>query len=39
METLVNVGDLMHDIGFGPETSIEDGSYHFIAWYRGHCNA
>jgi UDP-glucuronate 4-epimerase len=35
-ETFADVGDLMRDIGFRPETSIEDGIRHFVAWYRGH---
>ena len=28
----------MRDIGFRPETLIEDGSRDFVAWYRGHYN-
>jgi UDP-glucuronate 4-epimerase len=35
-ETFADVGDLMRDIGFRPETSIEDGIRGFVAWYRGH---
>ena len=35
-ETFADVGDLMRDIGFRPETSIEDGIRNFVAWYRGH---
>jgi UDP-glucuronate 4-epimerase len=35
-ETFADVGDLMRDIGFKPETSIEDGIRHFVAWYREH---
>jgi UDP-glucuronate 4-epimerase len=35
-ETFADVGDLMRDVGFSPETSIEDGIRDFVAWYRGH---
>jgi UDP-glucuronate 4-epimerase len=35
-ETFADVGDLMRDVGFAPQTSIEDGIADFIAWYRGH---
>ena len=35
-ETFADVGDLMRDVGFAPETSIEDGIRDFVAWYRGH---
>ena len=35
-ETFADVGDLMRDVGFRPETSIEDGIHSFVAWYRGH---
>jgi UDP-glucuronate 4-epimerase len=33
-ETFADVGDLMRDVGFRPETSIEDGIRDFVAWYR-----
>ena len=36
METFADVGDLMRDIGFRPQTSIEDGIRDFVAWYRDH---
>jgi UDP-glucuronate 4-epimerase len=36
METFADVGDLMRDTGFKPQTSIEDGIHDFVAWYRGH---
>lgn len=36
METFADVGDLMRDVGFRPQTSIEDGIRGFVAWYRGH---
>jgi UDP-glucuronate 4-epimerase len=35
-ETFADVGDLTRDIGFRPETSIEDGIRGFVAWYRDH---
>jgi UDP-glucuronate 4-epimerase len=36
METFADVGDLMRDVGFSPNTSIEDGIHDFVAWYRDH---
>ncbi len=36
LETFADIGDLMHDMGFRPETSIEDGIRDFVAWYRDH---
>ena len=36
LETFADVGNLMRDMGFRPETSIEDGIRDFVAWYRGH---
>ena len=35
-ETFADVGDLMRDVGFKPDTSIEDGIRGFVAWYRDH---
>jgi UDP-glucuronate 4-epimerase len=35
-ETFADVGDLMRDFGFRPDTSLEDGIHDFVAWYRGH---
>jgi UDP-glucuronate 4-epimerase len=35
-ETFADVGDLMRDFGFRPQTSIEDGISGFVAWYRDH---
>jgi len=35
-ETFADVGDLMRDVGFRPDTSIEDGIRGFVAWYREH---
>jgi UDP-glucuronate 4-epimerase len=36
LETFADVGDLMRDVGFRPQTSIEDGIRDFVAWYRDH---
>lgn len=36
-ETFADVGDLMRDVGFKPETSIEDGVRRFVVWYRDYC--
>lgn len=36
METFADVGDLTRDVGFRPETSIEDGIRDFVVWYRDH---
>jgi UDP-glucuronate 4-epimerase len=33
VETFSDVGDLMRDVGFRPQTSIEDGIRDFVAWY------
>ncbi|MCP9627134.1 NAD-dependent epimerase [Rhodopseudomonas palustris] len=35
-ETFADVDDLMRDVGFKPETAIEDGIRSFVAWYRSH---
>jgi len=35
-ETFADVGDLIRDVGFRPQTSLEDGIRGFVAWYRGH---
>lgn len=32
--TFADVDDLMHDVGFKPATSIEDGIRQFVTWYR-----
>ena len=34
-ETFADVGDLMREVGYRPETPIEDGLRNFVAWYRG----
>jgi UDP-glucuronate 4-epimerase len=35
-QTFADVGDLMRDVGFRPDTPIEDGIRGFVAWYRDH---
>ena len=35
-ETFADVAELMRDIGFRPQTSIEDGLRDFVAWYRNY---
>jgi len=32
--TYANVDDLVHDLGYKPETTIEQGIENFIAWYK-----
>jgi UDP-glucuronate 4-epimerase len=34
LETFADVDDLARDIGFKPQTSIEDGIEKFVAWFR-----
>ncbi len=34
--TFANVDDLVRDIGFRPDTSIEDGIQHFVDWYKSY---
>ena len=34
--TYANVDDLMNDVGFKPDTSIEDGIGAFVDWYRAY---
>ena len=36
IETFADIGDLIRDVGFTPQTSIEDGIAGFVAWYREH---
>ncbi len=36
METYADIDDLARDVGFAPQTSIEDGIRSFVAWYRDH---
>ncbi len=33
-ETYADVTDLMHDVGYKPETSVETGIARFVEWYR-----
>ncbi|PIP36838.1 MAG: capsular biosynthesis protein CpsI, partial [Desulfobacterales bacterium CG23_combo_of_CG06-09_8_20_14_all_52_9] len=32
--TYADIDDLAHDVGFKPETAIEDGIQRFVDWYR-----
>jgi UDP-glucuronate 4-epimerase len=32
--TYADIDDLMRDIGFRPDTPIEEGVHRFIAWFR-----
>ena len=34
METFADIDDLARDVGFKPQTSIEDGVRSFVSWYR-----
>jgi UDP-glucuronate 4-epimerase len=36
VETFADIGELMRDTGFAPQTSIEDGIREFVTWYRGY---
>ena len=36
LATYADIGDLTRDVGFRPQTSIEDGIRAFVAWYRDH---
>jgi UDP-glucuronate 4-epimerase len=33
-DTYANVEDLVNDLGYKPQTSVEDGVANFVAWYR-----
>jgi UDP-glucuronate 4-epimerase len=36
--TYANVDDLVREIDFKPQTSIEEGITNFVEWYRGYYN-
>ena len=36
--TYADIDDLMNDVGFKPDTSIEDGIARFVAWYKDYYN-
>ena len=36
LTTFADIDDLTREVGFRPETSIEDGVRAFVAWYRDH---
>jgi UDP-glucuronate 4-epimerase len=35
-DTYADVQDLVRDVGYKPETSVEQGVANFVAWYRGY---
>ncbi len=37
-DTYANVADLVDDIGYKPQTSVEDGVANFVEWYRDYYN-
>jgi len=39
LETYADVQDLMADVGFKPDTSVEEGLRRFVEWYRGYYGA
>ncbi|MBR1190581.1 hypothetical protein [Bradyrhizobium sp. AUGA SZCCT0160] len=39
LTTYAGKDDLMRDVDFRPQTSIEDGIAKFVAWYRDHYEA
>ncbi|MBF2080352.1 MAG: NAD-dependent epimerase [Synechococcales cyanobacterium T60_A2020_003] len=38
LETYADIDDLVRDVGYRPQTSIEEGIPQFIAWYREYYN-
>lgn len=36
-QTNANVSHLVHDFGFSPSVSLEEGCKYFIAWFRSYC--
>jgi len=36
--TYADINDLMHDIGFAPKTSLEQGIGHWVRWYKDYIN-
>jgi UDP-glucuronate 4-epimerase len=36
IETYADIGDLIRDAGFNPDTRIEDGIREFVQWYRSY---
>lgn len=39
LETRADVSDLRRDVGFAPDTPLEEGVKRFVAWYRTHHRA
>jgi len=33
-DTYADVSDLVNDVGYKPDTSVEDGVRNFVEWYR-----
>ena len=38
-ETFADVDDLIRDVGFKPNTPMEEGVARFVQWYRSYHNA
>jgi UDP-glucuronate 4-epimerase len=36
VETYADVDDLMRDVGFRPDTPVEEGIKRFVDWYRNY---
>ena len=34
LDTYADIHDLERDVGFKPQTSVQEGIHHFVAWYR-----
>jgi UDP-glucuronate 4-epimerase len=34
-DTYADVSDLVHDLGYKPTTSLEEGIRNFVEWYKG----
>lgn len=37
-DTWADLSALRGDVGYAPNTSIDDGVTRFVEWYRGYCN-
>jgi len=35
-DTYANVDALVNDVGYQPNTSVEDGVKHFVEWYKSY---
>ena len=36
LDTYADVDDLIRDVGFAPNTPIQEGMRRFVEWYRGY---